>query len=261
MSNGKAVILELNNVGKRFVTTSSDVKAVENINLKVERGEFLTMVGPSGCGKSTLQNMIAGFEKPDTGEIIMEGKKVEAPGPDRVMIFQELGLFPWLTVQDNVRFGLNRLGLDEATKEKRVKQYLEMVYLWEYRNSLIHQLSGGMRQRIALARALAMEPKLLLMDEPFSALDPHTREKLLTDIQELWANTWCTFLFVTHGLKEGVALCHRVVLFTPNPGTIQQEIQVDLPRPRFVDDAPVLKIANELRANIGTWIDPVTREK
>jgi ABC-type nitrate/sulfonate/bicarbonate transport system ATPase subunit len=205
--------------------------------------------------------MIAGFDRPDGGEILTEGVPVTGPSPERVMLFQDLALFPWLTVEGNVRFGLERLDLAPGETERRIDKYLGLVGLRENRRSLIHQLSGGMKQRVALARGLAMEPKFLLMDEPFSSLDSHTRERLQGELQELWEQTWCTFVFVTHGLKEAVALGDRVVLLTARPGRISREILVGLPRPRSVDDAPVLKIAKELRAGIASWVDPVTRNE
>ncbi len=253
------IVLEVRGLSKRFVSHEAEVHAVEGISLSVRRGEFLTIVGPSGCGKSTILSMIAGFEPPDAGEIMTEGRPVTGPSPERVMVFQDLGLFPWLTVEGNVRFGLERTGLAPAEIDRRVRTYLDLVHLWENRGSLMHQLSGGMKQRVSLARALAMEPKFLLMDEPFSSLDSHTRERLQGELQELWEKTWCTFVFVTHGLKEAVALGDRVILLSARPGRIQREIRVDLPRPRSVDDAPVLKIAKELRAGISSWVDPVTR--
>lgn len=259
MANHEPVVLEARNLSKRFDGEGRDVHAVRDVSLSVRRGEFVTLVGPSGCGKSTILSMIAGFERPDEGGITVNGKPVTGPSPERVMLFQDLGLFPWLTVEGNVRFGLERIGLPPAEIEARVTKYLALVHLSDNRRSLIHQLSGGMKQRVALARGLAMEPGFLLMDEPFSALDSHTRERLQGDLQDLWEQTVCTFVFVTHGLKEAVALGDRVVLLSASPGRIQREISVDLPRPRSVDDAPVLKIARELRSSIGSWVDPVTR--
>ncbi len=252
-------MLDVKGLSKRFAGEDGEVHAVDGISFSVRRGEFLTIVGPSGCGKSTILSMIAGFDRPDGGEILTEGRAVTGPSPERVMLFQDLGLFPWLTVEGNVRFGLERLDLAPAEAEHRVDKYLGLVGLRENRRSLIHQLSGGMKQRVALARGLAMEPKFLLMDEPFSSLDSHTRERLQGELQELWEQTWCTFVFVTHGLKEAVALGDRVVLLSARPGRISREIRVELPRPRSVDDAPVLRIAKELRAGISSWVDPVTR--
>jgi NitT/TauT family transport system ATP-binding protein len=253
------VVLELRGVGRRFSGERGEVHAVADVSFSVRRGEFVTLVGPSGCGKSTILSLIGGFGRPDTGEVLAEGRPVTGPSPERVMLFQDQGLFPWLNVEDNVGFGLRHLGLPRDEIARRVEAYLKLVHLWGSREALIHELSGGMKQRVALARALVMEPKFLLLDEPFSALDSHTRERLQADIQDLWEKTVCTFVFVTHGLKEAVALGDRVILLSAGPGRIQREIRVDLPRPRFVDDAPVLRIARELRANIGTWVDPVTR--
>jgi NitT/TauT family transport system ATP-binding protein len=260
--NGIAIPrLKLEGVGKFFDHESRKVAALEGISLEVRRGEFCCIVGPSGCGKSTLLNIVAGLDRPDSGTVQAHGIPVEGPGPDRVVIFQEVALFPWLDVWGNVEFGLKNLNLPQAEREARIKKYLDLVHLHEFHHARVHQLSGGMKQRVSLARALAMEPEILLMDEPFSALDPHTRERLQEELQELWAATGATILFVTHGLKEAVALGDRVVLLTTQPGRIQAIEEVKLPRPRSVDDAPVLAMARKLKAQIGQWVDPISREE
>lgn len=257
--NGKAIRLSLRNVTKTFRSPKTgEVGALENINLDVKNGEFVTLVGPSGCGKSTILNIIAGFEKPDRGEVLIDSRLVTGPGPDRVVLFQEQALFQWLTVEQNVSFGLEMTGVAPEEREQRIQKYLSLVHLLEFRKSHIYELSGGMKQRVALARALAMEPEVLLMDEPFSALDSHTRERLQSEIQEIWEETHKTIVFVTHGLKEAVALGDRVVLLTARPGRIQREIEVQMPRPRYVDDKPVLSIARQLKSEIANWEETVS---
>ena len=257
--NERATRLSLRNVSKTFQSPKTgEVGALENISLDVKNGEFLTLVGPSGCGKSTLLNVIAGFEKPDRGEVYVDDRLVTGPGPDRVVLFQEQALFQWLTVEQNVSFGLEMTGVSPEAREQRIQKYLSLVHLLEFRKSHIYELSGGMKQRVALARALAMEPEVLLMDEPFSALDSHTREMLQSEIQDIWEQTHRTIVFVTHGLKEAVALGERVILLTARPGRIQREIEVQMPRPRYVDDKPVLSIARELKSEISNWVEPAT---
>lgn len=259
--NGTAIRLSLRNVHKTFRSPKTgEVGALENISLDVKNGEFLTLVGPSGCGKSTILNIIAGFEKADQGEVLIDDRPVTGPGPDRVVLFQEQALFQWLTVEQNVSFGLEMTGVPQEEREQRIQKYLSLVHLVDFRKSHIYEMSGGMKQRVALARALAMEPEVLLMDEPFSSLDSHTRETLQSDIQDIWEETHKTIVFVTHGLKEAVALGNRVVLLTPRPGRIQREIEVKLPRPRYVDDKPVLAIARDLKSEITQWVDPVTHK-
>ncbi|MGD0090236.1 MAG: ABC transporter ATP-binding protein [Planctomycetota bacterium] len=221
-------------------------QAVRAVSLDVSDGEFLALVGPSGCGKSTLLNLIAGLEKPDEGEVFFEGRPVRGAGPDRLVIFQEPGLFPWLTVQKNVEFGLRVLGLDKRERRERAARYLQMVHLSKFRRSLPFQLSGGMRQRVALARALAVEPQVLLMDEPFAALDPRTRDILHLELQNLWLRTHKTIVFVTHSVEEAVRLSDRIVVLGSQPGRVRKIIPVPFPHPRdFLDPELV-----ELRANI-----------
>ena len=259
-NNGKTVRLSLRNVHKTFHSPKTgQVQALENISLDVKNGEFLTLVGPSGCGKSTILNIIAGFEKPDQGEILIDDRRVTGPGPDRVVLFQEQALFQWLTVEQNVSFGLEMTNVSPGEIQQRIEKYLSLVHLLDFRKSHIYELSGGMKQRVALVRALAMEPEVLLMDEPFSALDTYTREKLQSEIQDIWEQTRRTIVFVTHGLKEAVALGDRVILLTARPGRIQREVQVGMPRPRYVDDKPVLSIARELKSEISNWVEPATR--
>lgn len=225
---------------------SSRLLALDGIDLKVRPGEFLCIVGPSGCGKSTLLHLIAGLQSPTAGHVLVDDNLMDGPGTDRILIFQELGLFPWLTVSENVEFGMKMKGTARAERQEKVEYYLRLVHLAQFKDSYIHQLSGGMRQRVALARALATEPDVLLMDEPFAALDAQTRDLLHDELERIWAETGRTIIFVTHNVREAVRLGDRVVLFTFRPGRIKQEYNVDLPRPRHLEDVTVAKSAREI---------------
>ncbi len=220
--------------------------ALEDINLKVNPGEFVCVVGPSGCGKSTLLHLIAGLQQPTSGNVLIDDKAVDGPGTDRILIFQELGLFPWLTVGENVEFGMKMKGISKAERQEKTQYYLRLVHLAKFKNSYIHQLSGGMRQRVALARALATEPDVLLMDEPFAALDAQTRDLLHDELERIWAETGRTIIFVTHNVREAVRLGDRVVLFTFRPGRVKREFLIDLPRSRQLEDVTVAKTAREI---------------
>jgi NitT/TauT family transport system ATP-binding protein len=217
--------------------------ALDKISLEVKKGEFLCVVGPSGCGKSTLLHLIAGLNPQTSGNVLMDGKPVTGPGTDRILIFQELGLFPWLTVGGNVEFGMKMKNVPKAEREEKVQHFLRLVHLSKFSNSYIHQLSGGMRQRVALARALATEPDVLLMDEPFAALDAQTRDLLHDELERIWAETGSTIIFVTHNVREAARLADRVVLLTFRPGRVKQEFQVNLPRPRHMEHPDVTRMA------------------
>jgi NitT/TauT family transport system ATP-binding protein len=226
--------------------TGSELLALDRIDLDVHPGEFLCIVGPSGCGKSTLLHLIAGLQKPTSGRISMDGESVTAPGTDRILIFQEHGLFPWLTVGQNVEFGMKMKGLSKAEREGRTRHYLRLVHLSQFKDSRPHQLSGGMRQRVALARALATEPDVLLMDEPFAALDAQTRDMLHDELEKIWAETGRTIVFVTHNVREAVRLGDRVALMSFRPGRVKKEFLVDLPRPRHLEEVEVARTAREI---------------
>ena len=219
----------------------SRLLALDGIELKVRQGEFVCMVGPSGCGKSTLLHLIAGLRQPTSGNVLVDDHLVDGPGTGRILIFQELGLFPWLTVGQNVEFGMKMQGVAKRDRRERTAHYLRMVHLSQFSDSYIHQLSGGMRQRVALARALATEPDVLLMDEPFAALDAQTRDLLHDELERVWSETGRTIIFVTHNVREAVRLGDRVVLFTFRPGCIKREFEVDLPRPRHLEDVTVAR--------------------
>jgi len=226
--------------------TGDRLLALDRINLEVKAGEFLCVVGPSGCGKSTLLHLIAGLQPPTSGQILIDGKPIEGPGTDRIMIFQEHGLFPWLTVGQNVEFGMKMKGVSRAEREEKTRYYLRLVHLAKFERSYIHQLSGGMRQRVAIARALATEPDVLLMDEPFGALDAQTRDLLHDELERIWSETGCTIIFVTHNVREAVRLGDRVVLLTFRPGRVKSEFHVDLPRPRHLEDPAVARAARQI---------------
>jgi NitT/TauT family transport system ATP-binding protein len=226
--------------------TGSELLALDRIDLDVHPGEFLCIVGPSGCGKSTLLHLIAGLQKPTSGRIAMDGDRVTAPGTDRILIFQEHGLFPWLTVGQNVEFGMKMKGLSKAEREDRTRYYLRLVHLSQFKDSRPHQLSGGMRQRVALARALATEPDVLLMDEPFAALDAQTRDMLHDELEKIWAETGRTIIFITHNVREAVRLGDRVALMSFRPGRVKKEFLVDLPRPRHLEEVEVARTAREI---------------
>jgi NitT/TauT family transport system ATP-binding protein len=223
---------------------------LQNISLDVGRGEFLCIVGPSGCGKSTLLHVIAGLRQQTSGTIRIDGKVVAGPGPERILIFQDLGLFPWLTVAQNVEFGLKVQGFSKSEQRSKAQAYLRLVRLPEFGESFPHELSGGMRQRVAIARALAASPSVLLMDEPFAALDAQSRDLLHDELERIWAETECTIVFVTHNVREAVRLGDRVVLLRPRPARINCEYAIDLPRPRHIEEPDVARVAREIQASL-----------
>ncbi|MCS7032919.1 MAG: ABC transporter ATP-binding protein, partial [Phycisphaerae bacterium] len=203
-------LLELRNIHRRF--NGSDTPAIHDVTLTCHPGEFVVVVGPSGCGKSTLLNIAAGMIRPDRGTALIDGRPIRHPGPDRAMVFQDHGLFPWLSAAQNVEFGLKMAGVPRSEREDRVRQALAMVHLSRSAGKLVHELSGGMRQRVAIARALVLDPSVLLMDEPFAALDAQTRTLLHLQLQELWVQTRKTILFVTHSVGEAVRLADRIIV-------------------------------------------------
>jgi len=221
---------------------AANVYAVKDISLSIFDGEFISFVGPSGCGKSTLINLIAGFERPDSGSILCEGGAVNSSGPDRLVIFQEQSLFPWLSVRKNIEFGLRIKGMSKEQRRERAAYFLNMVHLNKFADSLPFQLSGGMKQRVAIARALAVEPKMLLMDEPFSSLDHRTRDLLHMELQQIWLQTKKTIVFVTHSVEEALRLSDRIVIMSSQPGRIRRIIRVSLPRPRDFFDPAIIRL-------------------
>jgi sulfonate transport system ATP-binding protein len=246
-------VIEVRHVSKRFQSASrGTTAAVRDMSLAIDEGEFVCLVGPSGCGKTTLLNLVAGLEQPDAGEIIVHGHHVRGPGPDRGVMFQEAALFPWLSVADNVRFGLKELRLPKAEREARLKKYLELVNMSGFAGAWSHELSGGMRQRVALARALALEPDILLMDEPFGALDPKSRDALQAEIVAIWEQTKKTIVFVTHDMAEAVRLGSRVIVLRARPARVALDVDLaaHLPQPRHVDQPEVVELAAKLKGGL-----------
>ena len=242
--------LSVEHVSKTFPSRSgSGVKALDDVSITINEGEFVCFVGPSGCGKSTLLNIIAGLEKPDVGQARLNGVRITGPGRDRLVMFQEHALFPWLDVLGNVMFGLKQKpNLNDKERLEVAKYYLYLVKMDKFAHANIHELSGGMKQRVALARSLAPNPRILLMDEPFSALDAMTREQLYGDIQDIWKKRRKTIIFVTHNVREAVCLGDRVVLFSPHPGRIREEYSIPLARPRSINDHDLADISQRITA-------------
>jgi len=242
--------LEAKNIVKYFSHDSHKLKALGGVNLKVEAGDFVCLVGPSGCGKSTFLRIVAGLEKPDEGQILFDGHTVTETGPERIMVFQEGALFPWLKVQDNVEFGLKMAGIPKEERAKISHRYLDMMQLIKFADSYTFQLSTGMKQRVAIARALVMDPDVLLMDEPFAALDAQTRDLLLVEMQLIWEKTKKTILFVTHNVAEAAVLGTKVVIFSNRPSIIKKEVENNFPRPRVTEDEALLKFQHDILAEL-----------
>jgi NitT/TauT family transport system ATP-binding protein len=228
-------VVEVEHLGKLFVRGNNRVEAIHDLSLRVGDGEFVTIVGPSGCGKSTFLHILGGFVPRDGGTMRLDGRDVEGPGPDRGMMFQDLALFPWRTVAGNVGWALEVQGRPRAEREAVVDRLLALVGLRPFRHAYPNELSGGMRQRVALARVLCFEPAVMLMDEPFGALDAQTRELMQEELQRIWQQTRKTVLFVTHDIDEAVYLGDRVLVFTARPGEIKAELSISLPQPRSIE--------------------------
>ncbi len=243
---GAGIALRIDGVSKTFISHGRVVEALRTIDLGIAPGEFVCFLGPSGCGKSTLLSIIAGLEEASSGTVQANGKEVSGPGTDRVLLFQEAALFPWLDVQRNVEFGLRQISIPAAQRADIARKFIELVHLKGFERSFTHQLSGGMRQRVAIARALAIDPAVLLMDEPFGALDALTRDRLHAELESIWAATRKTVIFVTHNVREAVALGDRVVVFSPRPGRIVREFRIDLPRPRSLENHFLVDKAAEI---------------
>ena len=242
--------LQVFDVDKIFPTRGGNLQALARIDLTVPPGEFLCVIGPSGCGKTTLLNLLAGLEAPTNGHVLVDGKPVEGPEPSRVLLFQEAALFPWLSVQDNIQFGLRMKGIRRTERQATTRRLLQMVHLEPFADAWVHELSGGMKQRVALARALAVDPAILLLDEPFGALDAITRELLHDELQELWMRMGKTIVFVTHNVREAVVLGDRVIVFSARPGRITADHRIDLPRPRRIDDLQTADLARHISADL-----------
>jgi len=245
------VSLSLKNVSKKYARRNSETTTVlENINIQILEGEIITILGKSGCGKSTLLNLIAGFENSYGGEILLNGKPVKDITPERIMMFQESALFPWLTAFQNVEIALKMAKVPKNQREKIVNHYLEIVGLSDYSNSYIHQLSGGMKQRVSLARALSLNPKILLMDEPFAALDITIKKSLYKELLDLHKKTRKTILFVTHNINEAVLLGDRVIVMSPRLYGIKKEYIIDIPKDQRIDNSSIKNIINEITVDL-----------
>lgn len=229
------VILEARQLTQKFRHGKSERTILNALDLKIHKREFICVIGPSGCGKSTFSRVIAGLDPYTSGEILIDGQAIVGPSPERGMVFQGYTLFPWKTVKENIMFGPKMKGQSEATAEARAREWMSIIGLEKYENQYPHELSGGMKQRVAIARALVNEPKVLLMDEPFGALDPHTRQKMQKHLMDLWQNIDITIIFVTHDMDEAILLADRIVALKANPGEIKEIIEVNLPRPRHFD--------------------------
>lgn len=251
--------LVVKDVTKSFTTRRGWLKALDDVSLTVSEGEFVCLVGPSGCGKSTLLNLIAGLDTVDSGTLESDGQPISGTGRERMVMFQEHALFPWLDVMGNVLFGLKlKPGLTDKDRLEVARYYLQLVGLERFARANLHELSGGMKQRVALARALAPNPRVLLMDEPFAALDAMTREQLYTDLQKIWQVRKKTIIFVTHNVREAVCLGDRVVLFSPNPGRIREDFAVTLPRPRDINSVELAGMATEITRALKQHTPPVS---
>lgn len=237
-------------VNKVFQTAEREVVALQDINLEIPQGQFVCLLGPSGCGKSTLLNAVAGFAPPTSGAITADGRQVTAPGPERGMVFQEYALFPWMTVEDNVAFGLQIKGQPKAQIAATVDQLLAMLSLQDFRKRYPKDLSGGMRQRVAIARVLALDSPIMLMDEPFGALDALTRRNLQDELLRIWAELKKTIIFVTHSIEEAIYLADRIVVMTYRPGTVKRDLLVELPRGRD----PAAAEFNALKRELGQLV-------
>lgn len=244
-----------------FKPDGTGFTALSELSLTIKPGEFVSLLGPSGCGKSTLLNIVAGLESPDGGRVQVGDQEVRGPGPDRVVIFQEAALFPWLTVLENVEFGLKMIGVSAAERREQALKCLKAVHLTRFTGNYPHELSGGMRQRVAIARGLAMDPRVLLMDEPFAALDEQTRILLHSEVQDLWEKTGKTIIFVTHNIREALFLSDRIFLFATRPGRIKQEFRVPVPRPRREADPWLVNLEAEILDSLKEEIEKVVREE
>jgi NitT/TauT family transport system ATP-binding protein len=249
-----ASLIESVNLTKRFDLDGRDLQVLKDVTVSIEEGRFVCLLGPSGCGKSTFLRCIAGLERPSGGTLRLDGQPIEGPGPDRGMVFQDYALLPWCTVTQNIQFGLrlrhNRHLLNERSLAEITHDLIELTDLGGFENAYPHQISGGMRQRVGLARALSLSPRVLLMDEPFAALDAITRESLQRQFLDIWARTGKTVVFVTHSVDEAAFLGDEVHIFGTRPASIRRSLKIDLPRPRFTSSLEFVRIVAELKESI-----------
>lgn len=235
--------------------------ALDDVSLTIQHGEFISLLGPSGCGKSTLLNIIAGLEKETSGKVLVNGAPIEGPGNDRIVVFQESGLFPWMNVLDNVMYGLLIKKVPKEEAKERAYAWLQKVHLTKFAKALPHELSGGMKQRVAIARALVMDPEILLMDEPFAALDEQTRMVLHHELETLWRETGKTIIFVTHNIREAVVLSDRIVLMKTRPGGIKNIFSVQAARPRNSSDSLLTHLENRILVELEQEMEKVLKEE
>ena len=250
--------LSLSHVSKTYLNARGQrTDAVRDVSFDVAPGEFVCLVGPSGCGKSTILNMLAGLDAPTVGSIEVDGEPISGPGPDRAVLFQEPALFPWMTVLGNVEFALKLIGVEQSARRERAMEWLGKVHLGKFTDAHPHELSGGMRQRAALARALACDPSVVLADEPFAALDAQTREILQNELQRVWEETRKTFVFVTHNVREAVFLADRVIVMSAPPGALVMEERITAPRPREFEDVLLGKVVVDVHDQLVKEVNKV----
>jgi NitT/TauT family transport system ATP-binding protein len=245
-SKEKDIVLDVQQIRKIFPVDGSFLTVLDGIDFAARKGEMICIVGRSGCGKSTLLKILAGFLSPTSGQVLIHGKQVSHPSPDRCVVFQEDALFPWLTVRENIAFGLKGLKKEKAFVQKQVSRFLSLVGLSEFANYLPREISGGMKQRVALARVLVLNPQVLLMDEPFASLDAQTREEMQHLLLSLWKELKHTILFVTHDGNEAVRLADRILIMNQNPGRIRSRLEVNLPRPRQIEKTEFMVLTQKL---------------
>ena len=254
--------VNLEQVNKTFSKGKNDsLHVLHDIDLKIEAGEFVSLLGPSGCGKSTILNLVAGLDTPTSGEVYVNDQKVRGPGTDRVVVFQEGGLFPWMNVLDNVTYGLLLKKMSKEEAEEKAMEGLRMVHLGNFTKAFPHELSGGMKQRVAIARSLVMDPDVLLMDEPFAALDEQTRMILHQELQEIWQKTGKTILFITHNIREALTLSERVLLMSTRPGAIKKSFKVQAARPRDPSDSVLVNLEKHVMSELEEEMEKVLKEE
>ncbi|MCY1103941.1 ABC transporter ATP-binding protein [Shouchella clausii] len=254
--------VKISHVEKTFAKGKNDTLHVLNdIDMTINEGDFVSLLGPSGCGKSTILNLIAGLDSPTSGNVFVNGKQVNKPGNDRVVVFQEAGLFPWMNVLENVAYGLKLKGFSNQESAEKAREGLKMVHLGNFSTAYPHELSGGMKQRVAIARALVMDPDILLMDEPFAALDEQTRMVLHKELLEIWAETGKTILFITHNIREAVMLSNRIVLMGTRPGRIKKEFIVQAALPRDPADSYLVDLERRIMKELEDEMEKVLKEE
>jgi NitT/TauT family transport system ATP-binding protein/sulfonate transport system ATP-binding protein len=256
MHEGKRPHVAIRGVSKRFAAGDGEVEALSRIDVTIAQGQLVCLIGASGCGKSTMLRIVAGFEEPTTGEVLVDARRITAPGSDRGMVFQDYALFPWLTVRQNIGFGPRQRELPRREVEEIADEFVKLVGLERSANRYPNQLSGGMKQRVAIARVLANNANILLMDEPFGALDALTREQLQRELLQMWARTRVTIIFVTHSVEEAALLADRVLVMSAGPGRIEGDIEITLPRPRDVSSPEFNAVRRDLARRLTSHMAP-----